>query len=296
MRNGFLALTIVALASGVFAALRHDAGQRRLAAAAAREACMTQVQALAQARDQLAGLQERLQNLKGELIASPLKPAARSSASLAALVGATRLSGEQSERMLAELGFNWHSTGEYVVVSKDILRALRLEAVRDFKLNDAACQLLAITPEEREHIDATTRAMRADCNAWVSDHARREEPHGLILAQYTLPEDPQFFQTLSNRFANSLHATLGRERAGLLLEYATEWMFALGVYGHGRDSVTVQRCERWPFFELNQSCDGSGCSGGASPFPAVFLPLFPNGWPDLARREGFELPAELQGE
>jgi hypothetical protein len=26
------------------------------------------------------------------------------------------------------------------------------------------------------------------------------------------------------------------------------------------------------------------------PFAEAFLPLFPNGWPDLAQREGFELP------
>ena len=28
--------------------------------------------------------------------------------------------------------------------------------------------------------------------------------------------------------------------------------------------------------------------------PPAFLPLFPNGWPDLARREGFELPKEFR--
>jgi hypothetical protein len=29
-------------------------------------------------------------------------------------------------------------------------------------------------------------------------------------------------------------------------------------------------------------------------FPRPFLPLFPNGWADLARREGFELPKGSQ--
>jgi hypothetical protein len=53
--------------------------------------------------------------------------------------------------------------------------------------------------------------------------------------------------------------------------------------------------------QLNQESRNSrsedlwlGPKKGFAPFPRAFRILFPNGWADMAEREGFELPAEDQ--
>jgi hypothetical protein len=72
-------------------------------------------------------------------------------------------------------------------------------------------------------------------------------------------------------------------------------MLDLGFGGGGDNALTVKRNgagnEPRLSFELKYS--GNIMSTDVSPyqqFPEAFLPLFPNGWADLARREGFELP------
>jgi len=81
---------------------------------------------------------------------------------LLATATATNLSPAQSEKLLAELGFNWNTTRDYLVVSKDSLKRVSLSAMKDMRLTDVACKVLAITPEERSTIEATTQQLAAD--------------------------------------------------------------------------------------------------------------------------------------
>src|SRR5262249_55454934 len=121
-----------------------------------------------------------------------------------------------------------------------------------------------------------------------------------VVAKYILPADPDFSLSLSNNFVTGTLGTLGRERGNLLLDYARSWMQELGLGGTGgANSLTVTRypsgSEVHYGFELKYS--GNVMTTDVSPyqeFPPAFLPLFPNGWLDLAQREGFELPKEFR--
>ena len=119
------------------------------------------------------------------------------------------------------------------------------------------------------------------------------------LAKYTLPFDPQFSQSLSNEFAGGVIAALGAERGELMLDYASSWMLDLGIRGRAATILTIKRPsagqERLPF-EL-RTPDGGTMYTDVSPyqpFPEAFRPVFPGGWSDLAKRDGFELPKEFQ--
>ena len=89
-------------------------------------------------------------------------------------------------------------------------------------------------------------------------------------------------------------AALGDERGGLLLDFATEWMTDMEMYGGEATTMTVKRYGAGDEPRLNVELHSarSTWSTGVSPFqfPEPFRPLFPNGCPDVAKREGFELP------
>ena len=102
-----------------------------------------------------------------------------------------------------------------------------------------------------------------------------------------------------NNFATAALSVLGMERGNLLRHYCDRWISELGLQGGGDTSLTVNRYqsggEAGLRFELKYS--GNTMSTEVSPgqpFPEAFLPLFPNGWPDLAKHEGFELPKEFR--
>jgi hypothetical protein len=150
--------------------------------------------------------------------------------------------------------------------------------------------------------------LRTEHTAWVIANAQREEPSGDVLARYSLPKDAEFSQSRSNAFASGLLATLGLERGELMQEhYALSWMQDAGMRGGliglkaDRDDSTTLTVNRYPagtdgqlIFTIKQA--GNNMTAGVTPwqpFPQAFKPLFPNGWPDLAAREGFELPKEF---
>jgi hypothetical protein len=133
---------------------------------------------------------------------------------------------------------------------------------------------------------------------WAEGHVQRTEPSGEVVAQYKLPQDAEFCQTLSNSFATAVLSTIGDERGKLLLQYSNHWLQDLGLVAGGDGSLTVRRYGSGAGLRLGLEVKSSGNSMATDvsphqPFPEAFLPLFPNGWPDLAKREGFELPKEF---
>jgi DNA-directed RNA polymerase specialized sigma24 family protein len=204
------------------------------------------------------------------------------------------------EQTAAELGFNWNSNGNYLVVSKDTLRNFRLTGIKGVKLADVVCDVLAVTPEERSTVEALTQQIDADYGTWAGSHAQREEPNGDVVAKYTLPINPAFSQTLRNAFTSGIVAALGSERGELLESYATSssWMTDHGMFNTEPATMTVKHSKAGdePRLNLELRQGGSSMSTYVSPwqFPEAFRPIFPGGWPDVARREGFELPKEFQ--
>jgi len=297
MKRILIAIVILGSGTTLFCAWRGATLELQQQTARERETWLSQTQLLGQAKIQLTSLEQRVHDLAETLRFQP-HPAQATTEPLIGLLTSTNLSPAQRERLLAELGFDWNSSKDYLMVNKKTLGAVSLRGIRKGKLSDAACEVLAITPEERAGIEASMNGMAEDYKNWAEAHVQRTEPHGDIIAQYTLPGDAEFSQTLSNNFATAVASTLGAERGKLLLQYSQDWMQEAGLQG-GDCSLTIKRHESAGegrlAYELKYS--GSSVSGDLSPHQPVleaFLPLFPAGWTDLAKREGFELPKEFQ--
>ena len=298
MKRLLLAALILAAGASVFCALENSTARLRKECTARREEWMAQTQSLEQARIQHSEWTVHVRELKQGALSQP--PAGARS-ELAALIPTNRahaLSPEQRERLLAELGFDWHAMADFLVVSKDTLRKVGVEAMRGVKMTETACNVLAITPEERARVEASAERLAAEFQAWALAHVQRAEPEGNVLARYTLPPDSEFSQSLSNAFSGGVMEALGQERGELLLGYAQSWMADLAMRG-GSSTMTIKRygpdMERLGL-EL-KTPDGGTMFTDISPhqrFPEGFRSIFPGGWVELAQREGFRLPKEFQ--
>lgn len=299
MNKILLASILLGAGGGAFLTARQSAIQLQHQASLTGEAWLVQTQRVAVAQGEQAGLIERVRELKQGF--AQLQPVAENAVwSALQTHGAGRLPPELREHLLEELGFNWQSSEDFIVVSKDALREIRIAAIRDGKLTDNAATVLALTPGERGQIEAVMQQVQTDFNAWALAHTERTEPRDDVVAQYTLLNDPAM--TVSNKFAARLSDAVGQERAGLILPSAREWMRDIGVreepatmivkrYSAGNEQrLKVQMF--WSFGTRDQSGETYPRSLSQRPFPRAFLPMFPNGWADVAKREGIELPAE----
>ena len=311
MNKILLALTLLAAGAGAFHSAHQYASQLQQKVRAADEAWQLHTQQLAAAQSEQATLTDRVRELKQNLAQSP---AVTQSALWSALQTdrVDRLPPELRERLLEELGFNWQSAKDFIVVSKQTVRDLRMEAVRDGKLTDVTATVLALTPEERGQIEAAAERVMTDFKEWMLAHVERTEPKDDVLAQYALPKDPAMSRSISNSFAIAVFGALGRERAELILPSAQKWMKSMGLYDCDArpPRIFVKRSlkgneQRLEIEITSQNGGGNTYSGelsnhpqwGFDPygaFPRAFRIIFPNGWPDVARREGFELPEKSQ--
>jgi hypothetical protein len=227
--------------------------------------------------------------------------------------GPDALSPDASEQLLAALGFSWNTTGDFVVVSKQTLTNISLVAIKDQKLTAAACGVLAIAPEERAKMEGLIWRISAQYDSWALAHYQRDEPGGNVVAKYELPLDPAFSSGISNQFMAGTTEILGAERGRLLANYSVGWMSDVGMQPEinrtpagpltiGPLVLTVTLENTFPgpgftdhsyMFALQQGAIVNLSNWYITPkeaLPVRFRPLFPNGWPDLAKREGFELP------
>jgi hypothetical protein len=117
-------------------------------------------------------------------------------------------------------------------------------------------------------------------------------------ASYGLPKHRQIWLAVSNNLA----LAVGKERANLIAR-APEMGFEIGVSRDiGWDPIQTRMVIQRELVGGEQRLKAEvetpgGTRGGYLPqfaFPAAFRPLFPNGWADVAQREGFELPKETE--
>jgi hypothetical protein len=297
MKRLLLALTIVAAGGVAFSMLRTSAVRSNVESSLNRDALLVERESLVRAQKRHTELTTRVHELKHELGDQPQVRMEMTLANLIATNGAAHLTPEMRERLLAELGFNWNSAGNYVVVNKDSLPKLRMDAVRGDRLTDTVCNVLAIKPEERTAIESVMARLADELKTWVRSHTQRTEPHGDVVAQYTLPLDAEFSQSRSNTLAAAVIGALGTERGRLMLDYASYWMFDAQMRGAGSTTLAVRRPADGPerlSFQVNTP--NGGYNGALvnpfQQFPEAFCTIFPGGWTDLAQREGFELPKE----
>jgi hypothetical protein len=110
--------------------------------------------------------------------------------------------------------------------------------------------------------------------------------------------------SVSNTLATGVSDAVGSERAELIMNSAGNWMLSIGI----REPMTLV-VKHYPAgneqrlrFELFNSFAPTNVAqlmmradvSPRSPFPESFRPVFPNGWADVAKREGFELPEAFQ--
>ncbi len=107
---------------------------------------------------------------------------------------------------------------------------------------------------------------------------------------------------VSRAFAARLGEAVGRERAEFIVPTVREWMNSIGVFD--RDSkpamMRVKRKVTGDEVRLSTETSHDDWNMGTAtnslyksskvPHPRNFHFIFPNGWPDVAQREGFELP------
>jgi hypothetical protein len=310
VKRALIAILILATGTTVYCAFRNATAKSRQDLATQRTAWQTQTQQITQLRFEQQQLTEHLDDTKQLLAAQPPVPAL-TQLEEKILSGASlqNLSAAESEQLLAELGFNWNTTGDYIIVSKKSLGGIDYGGIKDVKLTAAAIATLAITPEEQAAIETITRQLYDDRAAWAREHVQRTGPSGDILAQYTLPADTEFSQSQLAIFTNGIFGVLGDQRGQLLKDHSVQWMQDIGLLT-GQDfskappeymattSLTLKRYQVGDDWQINCTFEHMGGRttleiSRLQLFPEVFKPLFPGGWKELAEREGFELPKEF---
>jgi hypothetical protein len=319
MKRALLAILILVTGTTVFCAFRATSTGLRQELATQTTAWQTQTQQLAQLQLEKQQVFERWSDAKQLLAPQPPLPALTQLAEKI-LSGAAleSLSPAESEQLLAELGFCWNTTGDYLIVSKKSLAGISFDGMKGMKLTDVARAVLAITPAEQAAIETMTQQLGDTRTDWVKKHVQRTEPSGDVLAHYALPVDEAFSRSLHHKYTAEVLETLGKARGELLQRSSWSWMQAVGLITGQKFSnlpehlianepsdqpkptvLTVERYKsggEWRMnYRLKQFHNTMVTSVSPwQPFPEAFRPLFPGGWADLAKAEGFELPKEFQ--
>ncbi len=220
------------------------------------------------------------------------------------------LSPEQSEQLLAALGFSWNASSNYIVVSKQTVSNICFAAIHDEKLTRAALGVLAISPDEQAGLEDLLARVHGQYVSWLTNHAQKVPPGSNEVLHIELPPDPDFFGSLSNAFVSGVVDILGAERGDSLANFSLDWMndhslgftknatFTVAVRGTGNKDPSGRTNYDYEF-RAEQTVDTEVMHGTAGfysrlirpeePVPAFIQPLFPGGWREIAQREGFEL-------
>src|SRR5690242_11061617 len=230
MIRALLAILILTTGAACFCSIQKTTANTRHQLITQKAARQTLQQQIARLREQKREATAQIKETRLLLAAQPsLPPRQALAGKILADDTLKTLSADESEKLLAELGFNWDTTGDYVIVSKQSLNKITFTGMAANKLTAAAIGTLAITPTEQADIESATRQIGDARAAWVKEHVERSEPTGDILAQYSLPVDEAFSQNQLTIFTNAIFNTLGAERARLLEDRSWNWMEADGL-------------------------------------------------------------------
>jgi hypothetical protein len=282
--------------------LHHAAAQTRSAAAAGQEQFNTTTNLLAATQEQLSALRAEVREKKKRLWAAA-RYAQMSPELLAFLEGKdpAKMPLNFWAELRSELGLGWDASPNYVLVKKEVVKALDYSRFYWAEsLSDTACDLLALSPGEKAALSAVVIQTRDE---WAELHLQRTQPSGDILAQYSVsPADPVLDQSVSNRFAVSITDTLGSERSELLLSKA--WRQLMGKIGPSATETmiirrTVINGEPDLMCEVSRGNEFRSATIRDCRYPISWIALLPGGgqgsWKALAQREGFELPKNFYG-
>jgi hypothetical protein len=308
MRRALLALIILSASASGFLVARQSTGQLQREANAAREAWLIETQRVASAQSHQDSIKAHVEDVKRILRQRPV--VAEDPVWAAFQTNQTgKFTPEQHERLRKELGFNWQFSPDYIVVSKATVRSLGLSVIKDGKLTDLTATVLSLTPGERSQVDEALQRVQTAVRSWALAHVERIEPQDDEVAHYRLPFDPELTPSMSNYLATAIADAVGGERTEVFLApHASRWIRDITPYLYKSEPMALMTLivNRY----VNQDGDSwlgaqFGWLGGQgfkslvppkepltlqSSFPEAFRSIFPNGWADVAEREGFELP------
>jgi hypothetical protein len=214
---------------------------------------------------------------------------------------------EMHDKVLAALGRGANSSSSYVLVSKAALANTALAPIKTFpngeKLTDAVRGILAITPEERQSVEAAFAEALDAVAAWAKANVLREGPSADMLVRYTIPTDLAFEQALTNKLFSTINAAIGNERGELMRRYFEYSRISEdGAIGERTNILSIHRISGQPGLGYRAGWkwqDSEAINTYPEPikpdgFPYAFYFVFPGGWQEVAQREGFELPEEFQ--
>jgi hypothetical protein len=292
-----LALSILSASAGGFLAMRQSTVEFQREANAAREAWQTETQQVAAAQSQQVSLKEHQEDLRRSLRQRPVVVVDPVWSELKTnLTG--RLAVELREKLLRELAFNWQSSPDYIVITKQALRETGPEwIVQNGECSDVAATVFTMTPGERARVEAALKRAQTEFNDWARENVERSGPKNDVLAEYNLPANP----SIGTDFQAAVSQALGADRARFFPTYPqdyidryyiipTETTFAIKRYRVGNEIRVEVFSTRWPDGPPGVRYLWENARGYSIPFPQVLRPIFTNGWADVAKLEGFELP------
>jgi hypothetical protein len=197
-----------------------------------------------------------------------------------------------------------NASADYVLVSKSSLRALRPPSPnRKDELSNALCGLLSISTAQREEIRSALTHARTEFADWARQNVQRDPPADNVLVRYTLPAATEFAGAVTNQLMSKITSLIGTQRSDLFRTFAENWFqIETGYLGGVTNTLTVLRQpgEDGLFYKLTREGANSSMSEGPGEIHATFFPpawrnIFPGGWPEVAKLENFELPAEPPG-
>ncbi|MGC3959402.1 MAG: hypothetical protein QM813_16090 [Verrucomicrobiota bacterium] len=306
MKRALLAILILSVGTTVFCTLRHTTSLTRSKLETQRQEWQRLTQQVAGLRIEKHHLTERWNETKRQLATEPPLPTHIELAKkILAGTALESISAAEREQLLAELGFNWNTTGDYLIISKKSLEGISFRSIQGDTLTDATRAALTITPTEQATLETLVQRLEHERSEWAKAHVQREEPSGLTVAKYVLPMDATLAETQRSFFTNTIRSTLGEVRGDLFQQKSWGWMDAMGMlsgpeaaYANKPTSLTVNR------YAADRDDLGYTLQQGYSmmsssvlpwqPFPEAFRAIFPGGWEELAQKEGFELPKEFR--
>src|ERR1035437_3327996 len=225
MKKLFILISVLLMASFGLVALSKSAAWNEREFRATQTVWQTQTQQLAETQAELAKLMEKVKRQKQELRAN-IPAAADVDPELAKFFlgrDAKPMPPELQDRLLASLGRGGNSSPSYVLVSKAALADAHLKPLKQFpdsaKLSDETCNVLAITPEEKQALESAFSEAFTEIGAWVKTHVQRDGPVSDRLVQYSIHADDAFESAMTNRLFSAISSAVGNERGALLQKF-----------------------------------------------------------------------------
>lgn len=305
MRKLLLALISICVGVAGFREMRWKSERSLQVASAEARQWEVATNQLAEEQAQTAALRQKVQEKRNQLGPVEVLPAI-SPEMLKLLEGqSSGFSAAAWAQLRQQLGIDWNSSPDYVLVSKEAARRVDYDRLRGVQqtnreASEIACDVLALSPDEQ--VALRTFLQRFSEHSRQPLQVERAEPGGDIVAQYKVAgPDPGVMQSFCSNFTAEIVGMVGQQRADLLLPEA--WRQVQSDLSYVRAGETQTMTIRQTVVDDGPDLICEMKNGGSSfsipvryaNYPSGwFLTMFPGGWKTLADREGFELPPHFQ--